>query len=89
MLAMPEISKFYGIRIEMFFNDHNPPHFHAKYAEHKAEIDIQSLGILNGWLPGKAQALIIEWALAHRDELLMDWELARQHKPLQNIEPLQ
>lgn len=86
---MPEISRFYGIRIEMFFNDHNPPHFHAKYGEHKAEFDIRTLGIINGLLPAKAQALVIEWAVAHRDELLSDWELARQHKELKNIEPLQ
>lgn len=86
---MPEISKFYGIRIEMFFNDHNPPHFHTKYGECKAEIDIRTLGILNGWLPPKAQALMIEWALAHREELLNDWQLAREHKPLNNIEPLE
>jgi hypothetical protein len=86
---MPEISKFYGIRIEMFFNDHNPPHFHAKYGEHKAEIDIRALGILRGWLPATAQALVIEWALTHHEELLANWQLARQRKQLQSIEPLQ
>jgi hypothetical protein len=53
---MPEISKFYGIRIEMFFNDHNPPHFHVKYGQYKAEMDIRTLGILKGWLPPKAQS---------------------------------
>jgi len=86
---MPEICKFYGIRIEMFFNDHNPPHFHAKYGEHKAEFEIRTLGILNGWLPPKAQALVIEWASQHRDELLGDWELAREHKQLYDITPLE
>lgn len=86
---MPEISKFYGIRIEMFFNDHNPPHFHAKYGEHKAEIDIRTLGVLRGALPAKAQALVTEWTLAHREELLADWQLAREHKALNSIEPLE
>jgi len=86
---MPEISKFYGIRIEMFFNDHSPPHFHVKYGECKAEMDIRTLGILKGWLPPKAQSLVIEWALAHREELLADWRLAREHKPLNSIEPLE
>ena len=73
----------------MFFNDHNPPHFHAKYGEHKAEIDIRTLGLLRGRLPAKAQALVIEWALAHREDLLRDWRLAREHKPLDDIEPLE
>jgi hypothetical protein len=86
---MPEISKFYGIRIEMFFNDHNPPHFHAKYGERKAEIDIHTLNILKGWLPPKAQSLVVEWALSHREELLHDWQLAREHKQLNSIEPLE
>jgi hypothetical protein len=86
---MPEISKFYGIRIEMFFNDHNPPHFHVKYGEYKGEIDIRTLGILKGWLPPKAQSLVIEWALAHQEELLDDWQLARDRKPLRSIEPLE
>ncbi len=86
---MPEISKFYGIRIEMFFNDHNPPHFHVKYGEYKAEMDIRTLGILKGWLPPKAQSLVIEWALAHREELVTDWQLAREHKTLNSIQPLE
>jgi len=86
---MPEISSFYGIRIEMFFNDHNPPHFHAKYGEHKAEIDIRTLGLLKGWLPPKAQALVIEWAMARREALLANWELARAHEMLHGIEPLE
>ena len=57
MVSMPRISEFYGIVIEMYWSDHNPPHFHAKYAEHRAEIDIQSLGVLRGRLPAKAMAL--------------------------------
>ena len=56
MVSMPRISEFYGIVIEMYWSDHNPPHFHAKYAEHRAEIDIRTLGTLRGRLPAKAMA---------------------------------
>jgi hypothetical protein len=73
----------------MFFNDHNPPHFPAKYGEHKAEIEIRTLSIIKGWLPAKAQALVIEWALTHRDELQADWKLAREHRELNIFAPLQ
>jgi hypothetical protein len=85
---MPRISEFYGIIIEMYWSDHNPPHFHAKYGEHRAEIDIRTLGVLKGRLPAKAMALVVEWASLHQDELLKRWELARQHKPFEKIEPL-
>lgn len=86
---MSEICKFYGIRIEMFFNDHNPPHFHAKYGEHKAEFDIHTLRLIKGWLPPEAKILTIDWALLHREELLDDWQLAREHNPLNPIEALE
>ncbi len=85
---MPRISEFYGIIIEMYWSDHNPPHFHAKYAEHRAEIDIRTLGILKGRLPAKALALVVEWAALHQDDLLERWERAREHQPLEKIEPL-
>jgi hypothetical protein len=86
---MPRISEFYGIVIEMYWSDHNPPHFHAKYAEHRAEIDIRTLGISEGWLPAKARSLVTEWAALHQDELLALWQRARNHQPLDKIEPLQ
>ena len=85
---MPRISEFYGIIIEMYWSDHNPPHFHAKYAEHRAEIDIRTLGALRGRLPAKAAGLVTEWASLHQDELLRQWERARNHEPLGKIEPL-
>ena len=59
---MPEISRFLGIKIFMFFNEHNPPHFHAEYNEHKASILIKSFGILEGKLPSKVLGLVVEWA---------------------------
>lgn len=85
---MPEISRFYGIIIALYYNEHNPPHFHAKYGEFHAEIDIRTLQILNGELPKRAKTLVLEWADEHREELMQDWELARQNSELKAIKPL-
>ena len=85
---MPEISRFYGIVIKMFYDDHNPPHFHAEYAEHKATIKIKGFTLTKGHLPPRALGLVMEWAALHQEELLNDWELARASKALQKVEPL-
>lgn len=85
---MPEISRFYGIIIRMFYNDHNPPHFHVVYQENEALIDIKTLEILEGRLPKRAKTLAIEWAIEHREELLNNWQKARSHETLNRIEPL-
>jgi hypothetical protein len=85
---MPEICRFYGIIIAMYYNEHNPPHFHAKYGEFKAEIDIRTLQVFKGELPKRAKTLVMEWADEHRAELQQDWELARQKQELKDIEPL-
>lgn len=85
---MPEISRFYGIIIAIYYNEHNPPHFHAKYGEYVAEIEIKTLQILKGELPPRAKALVLEWADNHRTELMMDWELAEKRLELKKIEPL-
>ncbi len=85
---MPRISEFYGIIIEMYWSDHNPPHFHAKYGEHRVEIDIQTFGVLRGSLPPKAMALVVEWATLHQQALLEQWNRARNHEVLEKIEPL-
>jgi hypothetical protein len=85
---MPEISRFYGIIIKMFYDDHNPPHFHAEYAEHKATIKINDFTLTKGYLPPRALGLVIEWAALHQEELLNDWELARSNESLLKIEPL-
>jgi len=66
---MPEISRFYGIVIQMSFGDHQPPHFHAHYAGRKAIIDIETLAFIEGQLPPRASGLVIEWATIHQDEL--------------------
>lgn len=85
---MPEISRFYGIIISMFFSEHNPPHFHAQYGEYKASIKIEDFAIAEGNLPPKALALVIEWASLHKDELKNNWNAARLGNSLKKIEPL-
>lgn len=85
---MPEVSRFYGIIIRMFYNDHNPPHFHVIYQEDEACIDIKTLELLEGDLPKRAKALAIEWAMQHRQELMENWEKARHNIVLDKIEPL-
>lgn len=72
---MPEVSRFYGIIIKMFFrkSEHNPPHFHAIYGEYIAEIDINTLEVIVGDLPDKALSLVKEWATAHKQDLLNIW----------------
>ncbi len=89
VLRMPEISRFLGIIIAMFYNEHNPPHFHARYGEYKVEIAIQTLSVLAGKLPPRAMGLVMEWASRHQDELMADWQLARQHAELKSIDPLE
>jgi phosphomannomutase len=86
---MPEISRFLGIVIAMFYDDHNPPHFHARYGAFRVEIDIRSLGVLAGHFPPKALGLVMEWASQHQQELMQDWELARQQVELLKIPPLE
>ena len=85
---MPEISRFFGIVIQMYADDHDPPHFHARYAGRVARIAIGTHEVLAGSLPPKALALVIEWAAMHGDEPLADWELARSQLPLSKIAPL-
>ena len=85
---MPTISAFYGILIQMFWNDHAPPHFHARYGEYNGIVDINSLKMLEGDLPRRALNLIIDWAELHQKELLVDWELCTQKLMPKKIEPL-
>ena len=66
---MPEISKFYGIIIYMYIDDHNPPHFHVWYDDYEAEITIKD-GVVTGSLPRRALRLVYEWLDLHRDELM-------------------
>ena len=84
---MPEISRFYGIVVRMFFKDHNPPHIHIEYQDYEAVINIDS-GLVKGEMPRRALNLVYEWLDLHKDELLENWELAQRQEPLFKIEPL-
>ncbi|MCP9451832.1 MAG: DUF4160 domain-containing protein [Nitrospira sp.] len=86
---MPEICRFLGIIITMYFNEHNPPHFHPRYGNHKAEIAIETLSIIAGSLPPRVLGLVMEWAALRRRELMEDWELARRQVELKRIAPLE
>lgn len=85
---MPEISRFYGIAIKMYYNDHAPPHFHAEYGSYEMLVEIQSRAVYAGWLPSRATALVMEWLSQHQNELLHVWNQARNTQPLDKIEPL-
>jgi hypothetical protein len=86
---MPEISRFLGIVIKMFFDDHNPPHFHAEYGGDVALIDIHNLSVFSGRLPPRVIGLVIEWASVHQHELFVDWDRARAQQELLKIAPLE
>jgi hypothetical protein len=86
---VPRLSEFYGIVIYMYFADHNPPHFHAIYAEHEALISIDDGSIIRGDLPKTAARLVEQWRSLHHDELSANWTLAQEPAALSSIEPLQ
>ena len=85
---MPELSRFLGIVIAMYFKDHNPPHFHVLYNEYDAEIEIKTLAILEGELPPRVLGLALEWAGLHKEELLDDWNLIQATGKYNKIQPL-
>ena len=85
---MPELSRFLGIVIFMNFNEHNPPHFHAKYGDFQIIIEINS-GIVEGKFPRRALNLVMEWYEIHKEELLQDWELIRTTGEFNKIQPLE
>ena len=84
---MPEISRFYGIIVQMFFKGHYPPHFHIEYGEFKAVINLSN-EIVKGAMPKRALNLVFEWMDIHKNEIMENWELAQMGKPLNKIEPL-
>jgi len=86
---MPEISRFFGMAIAMFYNDHAPPHFHVTYGNRRAAIVIDTGEVLAGELPPRAMKLVQEWRMLHLEALRDDWALAVDHKPLLRIEPLE
>lgn len=86
---MPEISRFLGIIIAMYYNDHGPPHFHAKYGDQEMKVNIENGEVIEGSLPRRAKRHVFEWWEMHQAELADDWSLAKARKPLNKIEPLE
>ena len=85
---MPEISRFYGIVIRMYFSDHPPPHFHAMYGENMVKIEIATLRIIAGSLPPRALGLVMEWAALHQADLERAWRQASIPSSVDPIDPL-
>ena len=86
---MPTICTFYGILIQMYWDEHAPPHFHALYGEFEALIDLGTLAIIRGSLPRRALALVREWATLHPNELKEDWQLCETKQSPKKIKPLE
>ncbi|MGQ0816341.1 MAG: DUF4160 domain-containing protein [Gemmatimonadota bacterium] len=86
---MPEISRFLGIVIRMYFFDHEPPHFHASYGNAEAQVRIDPIGLLGGDLPPRVLALVVEWATLHKPELQENWRRLHSDEPPQRIAPLE
>ena len=85
---MPTIALFFGIRVLMYWNDHQPPHFHVEYQGQKALVGIDPLVVIQGTLPNRILRFVLAWGDLHHDEILQDWELAREGKELLFIEGL-
>jgi hypothetical protein len=85
---MPTLSLFYGILIRMYWQEHNPPHFHALYGSEEVLITIATLEVAKGSFPRRALALVLEWAALHRKELLEAWEQCTRNQTPQPIDPL-
>lgn len=85
---MPRISSFFGITIWIYWDDHNPPHFHAEYGEQEILIQIEDLRTYSGSLSSRAYNMVMEWAALHRDELMICWRQAQEDLSPNKIEPL-
>ncbi|MBI3732646.1 MAG: DUF4160 domain-containing protein [Chloroflexi bacterium] len=85
---MPEVSRFFGILIRMYFDEHDPPHFHAIYGDMEAQIAIEPIHLLRGALPTRAISMVIEWAALHQVELMNNWQRLRADQPPIRIPPL-
>ena len=85
---MPEISRFLGIIIAMFYKDHPPPHFHAMYGDYEITVEIES-GVINGRFPKRALRHVLEWHELYKDELQENWQSVEEKKPLKKIAPLE
>jgi hypothetical protein len=86
---VPEVSRFFGIVITMYYRDHPPPHFHVRYGAQKALVDIAGLSIIAGTLSPRALGLVTEWGAQHRGELVENWRRAEKQEALNKIDPLE
>lgn len=86
---MPEICRFFGIVIMVYYADHPPPHFHVRYGGQKGIVSIEPLALIEGNLSPRVLGMVTEWAALHHEELLENWDLARQHLPLRRVKPLE
>ena len=86
---MPELCRFYGIIIGMFYDDHPPPHFHVRYAEFEAVMRIDNFTLTEGRLPPRALGLVVEWAAIHQTELLRNWKAVALGRRIRKIAPLE
>ena len=85
---MPIISRFLGIVISMYWSDHSPPHFHARYGDYKITVNIET-GVIEGKFPKRALRHVLEWLDLHQHELLENWRYCQQREPLKDIAPLE
>jgi len=85
---MPELSRFLGMVISIYFDDHNPPHFHVEYNDNEALISISDLSVIRGNLPPRVMGLAIEWARLHQAELLENWNMIKDSGKYNKIAPL-
>ena len=85
---MPCLSRFYGIAIDMYGGDHNPPHFHARHGGQDAAIDVRTSEVLVGRIPQRAMLMVREWTGLHREELIENWERLARGEAIREIEPL-
>lgn len=86
---MPEISRFFGIVIRMYYDDHGIPHFHASYGDHEAKVGINPIQVIEGEIPKRALSLVLEWTALHQKDLAENWKLARDEQKLNKIMPLE
>lgn len=85
---MPEVSRFFGVTIRMYFDDHPPPHFHAFYGGQEALIGISPIVVIESRLPRRALSLVFEWPALHQQELMDNWNRASGNSPVEKIAPL-
>lgn len=86
---MPRISEFFGVVISMYYDDHFPPHFHARYGEYRMSVTIDTLEVMEGFMPPRVRGLVVEWGAIHQLELELNWRLGRLGLPFNKIAPLE